>query len=163
MIQQICNYIILTSATIAALIACYKYFIGRPFGFLNKKANELERVRIDNAIEENNIELLDTIDTLLDKKMEEYFDTFQKKIDSKLDSIQGELTQHSQKLNNLNDDNVCQFRHSILTFYNLHKDKKEITLNDWESIRKMYQRYHDDGGNSFVVDLVNEMSQWNKI
>ena len=58
----------------------------------------------------------------------------------------------------LND--ITQFRHSITGIYYKYKDEKKMPVYVKEDLMKLYDRYEKLGGNSYVHQIYQEMSQW---
>jgi hypothetical protein len=57
----------------------------------------------------------------------------------------------------------CSLRNDILQIYQECKDKKEITLYQFEAIMLSYELYTKLKGNSFVQNIVNEIKTYRKI
>lgn len=57
----------------------------------------------------------------------------------------------------------CSLRNDILQIYEQCKDKKEITLYQFQAIEMSYELYEKLKGNSFVKDIVAEVKTYKKI
>lgn len=51
-------------------------------------------------------------------------------------------------------------RNEIVKIYYKRQDIKELYQHERESLDKLYEGYHNGGGNSFVEDIYNEMRHW---
>jgi hypothetical protein len=57
----------------------------------------------------------------------------------------------------------CSLRNDILQIYSECRDKKEITLYQFEAIMLSYELYKKLKGNSFVQNIVEEVKTYKKV
>ena len=58
---------------------------------------------------------------------------------------------------------VDLMRNEIMKLYYKRQDVEQLYQFERESLDKMYEGYHEGGGNSFVDDIYNQMRNWKVI
>lgn len=60
----------------------------------------------------------------------------------------------------IKDGQKCLLRSEIVKTYYKHADDKELREFEWANMDECYKAYRRLGGNSFIVKLHKEMSEW---
>ena len=150
-LQEICNVIILVSAFILALKNIY--------GFLKKQVDDLHG-RAQSA-EQHRIE------EILSKKVPEMVKTNQEDIIDSLEEIKGLVLDQQHNLNKIQKSvdllNISQMdlmRYNMNRLYYKYRPFKKILDCDKKAFMKLYNDYHDMGGNTWIDSLYNEVMCW---
>lgn len=140
MLQQICNWIVLIAAVLAALTAIYKA-IGKPFKFLEKKQKEKQR--------EYTIELLKEL-------APKYLAPLKNDLDK--------LMQINEAQNDMMDlmKHIIQdiLRQKIEAIYDTYKDKRKLPSYVVEILDELYADYKAADGNHHIDKLYARMKSW---
>lgn len=59
--------------------------------------------------------------------------------------------------------NLSLLRHDITTVYDTFKEKKKIPCSIYESVMNLYDVYEKYGGNGYCKQIINEMTEWERI
>ena len=73
------------------------------------------------------------------------------------------LTAINNKFKNMEVSNQNLLRSNVVRIYYKYKEKKEIPYYDKEVVNMCGDAYKQNGGNSFVEDILNEINTWEVI
>lgn len=71
-----------------------------------------------------------------------------------------DIDQTRKDIKNVGMAQLDLMRNEIVKIYYKRQDVKELYQHERESLDKLYEGYHDGGGNSFVEDIYGEMRHW---
>ena len=94
------------------------------------------------------------------KQIDENIELTLKPIHKEMKEIRGIINRDKQ---DYIDGILCVLRNEILSIYCKRKDKKKITMQEKQAINCSFKIYKDNGGNSFVEDIVEEMNTYKVI
>lgn len=150
-LQEICNVIILVSAFILALKNIYG-FLKKPVDDLHGRAQSAEQHRVEE---------------ILSKKVPEIVKTNQEDIIDSLEEIKGLVLdqQHNfdkiqKSVDLLNTSQMDLMRYNMNRLYYKYRPFKKILDCDKKAFMKLYNDYHDMGGNTWIDSLYNEVMCW---
>ena len=172
-LQGVCNVIILVSAVIIALKNIYGFF-KKPVTDLQDKARLAEEKRIVRIVEEKMPEILKKHSQnvkgerqLEDKKMagaviEAMDDKIEEVKEIQLD--QGTQMQKIQKsVDLLNTSQMDLMRYNMNRLYYKYRPYKKILDCDKKAFIKLYNDYHEMGGNTWIDSLYEEVKKWETV
>ena len=150
-LQEVCNIIILVSAVLIA---------GKNiFGFFKKPVNDLHEKA--QTAEEKHIE------EVLEAKVPEIIDRTQEDIINSLEEIKALVLDQGRDLNKIQESidllNISQLdlmRYNINILYYKYRPYKKILDCDKKAFIKLYNDYHDMGGNTWIDSLYKEVILW---
>lgn len=150
-LQEICNIIILVSAVIIAVKNIYG-FLKKPVDDLHGRAQSAEQRRVEE---------------ILSKKVPEIVKTNQEDIIDSLEEIKGLVLDQQHNLNEIQKSvdllNISQMdlmRYNMNRLYYKYRPFKKILDCDKKAFMKLYNDYHDMGGNTWIDSLYNEVMCW---
>ena len=150
-LQEICNIIILVSAVIIAVKNIYG-FLKKPVDDLHGRAQSAEQHRVEE---------------ILSKKVPEMVKANQEDIIDSLEEIKGLVLDQQHNLNKIQKSvdllNVSQMdlmRYNMNRLYYKYRPFKKILDCDKKAFMKLYNDYHDMGGNAWIDSLYNEVMCW---
>lgn len=150
-LQEICNIIILVSAVIIAAKNIYG-FLKKPVDDLHGRAQSAEQHRVEE---------------ILSKKVPEIVKTNQEDIIDSLEEIKGLVLDQQHNLNKiqksvdlLNTSQMDLMRYNMNRLYYKYRPFKKILDCDKKAFMKLYNDYHDMGGNTWIDSLYNEVMCW---
>ena len=150
-LQEICNIIILVSAVIIAVKNIYG-FLKKPVDDLHGRAQSAEQHRIEE---------------ILSKKVPEMVKTNQEDIIDSLEEIKGLVLDQQHNLDKiqksvdlLNTSQMDLMRYNMNRLYYKYRPFKKILDCDKKAFMKLYNDYHDMGGNTWIDSLYNEVMCW---
>ena len=150
-LQEICNIIILVSAVIIAVKNIYG-FLKKPVDDLHGRAQSAEQRRVEE---------------ILSKKVPEIVKTNQEDIIDSLEEIKGLVLdqQHNfdkiqKSVDLLNISQMDLMRYNMNRLYYKYRPFKKILDCDKKAFIKLYNDYHDMGGNTWIDNLYNEVMCW---
>lgn len=150
-LQEVCNVIILVSAVIIAAKNIYGFF-KKPVDGLHQKAQTAEEKHINEIVEAK-------VPDMLKKNQEE--------ITNSLEEIKGLVLDQGQQLKAINNSvnilNVSQMdlmRYNMNRLYYKYRPHKKILDCDKKAFIKLYDDYHDMGGNTWIDQLYREVMSW---
>ena len=150
-LQEICNIIILVSAVIIAVKNIYG-FLKKPVDDLHGRAQSAEQHRVEE---------------ILSKKVPEMVKANQEDIIDSLEEIKGLVLDQQHNLNKIQKSvdllNVSQMdlmRYNMNRLYYKYRPFKKILDCDKKAFMKLYNDYHDMGGNTWIDSLYNEVMCW---
>lgn len=173
-LQEICNVIILVSAVIIALKNIYG-FVRKPVTDLQDKARLAEEKRIVETVEKKMPEILKEHSKnvkserqLEDKKMadsikEAVIDAMDDKIEEvkEIQLDQGTQMQRIQQtVDLLNTSQMDLMRYNMNRLYYKYRPYKKILDCDKKAFIKLYNDYHEMGGNTWIDALHDEVITW---
>lgn len=150
-LQEICNIIILVSAVIIAVKNIYG-FLKKPVDDLHGRAQSAEQHRVEE---------------ILSKKVPEIVKTNQEDIIDSLEEIKGLVLDQQHNLDKiqksvdlLNTSQMDLMRYNMNRLYYKYRPFKKILDCDKKAFMKLYNDYHDMGGNTWIDSLYNEVMCW---
>lgn len=150
-LQEVCNVIILVSAVIIAAKNIYG-FLKKPVDGLHQKSQTAEEKHINEVVEAK-------VPEMLKKNQEE--------ITNSLEEIKGLVLDQGQQLKAINNSvnvlNVSQMdlmRYNMNRLYYKYRPHKKILDCDKKAFIKLYDDYHDMGGNTWIDQLYREVMSW---
>ena len=150
-LQEVCNVIILVSAVIIAAKNIYG-FLKKPVDGLHQKSQTAEEKHINEIVEAK-------VPEMLKKNQEE--------ITNSLEEIKGLVLDQGQQLKAINNSvnvlNVSQMdlmRYNMNRLYYKYRPHKKILDCDKKAFIKLYDDYHDMGGNTWIDQLYREVMSW---
>ena len=150
-LQEVCNVIILVSAVIIAAKNIYG-FLKKPVDGLHQKSQTAEEKHINEIVEAK-------VPEMLKKNQEE--------ITNSLEEIKGLVLDQGQQLKAINNSvnvlNVSQMdlmRYNMNRLYYKYRPHKKILDCDKKAFIKLYDDYHDMGGNTWIDQLYREAMSW---
>lgn len=150
-LQEVCNVIILVSAVIIAAKNIYG-FLKKPVDGLHQKSQTAEEKHINEIVEAK-------VPDMLKKSQEEIADS--------LEEIKGLVLDQGQQLKAINNSvnvlNVSQMdlmRYNMNRLYYKYRPHKKILDCDKKAFIKLYDDYHDMGGNTWIDQLYREVMSW---
>lgn len=150
-LQEICNIIILVSAVIIAVKNIYG-FLKKPVDDLHGRAQSAEQHRVEE---------------ILSKKVPEMVKANQEDIIDSLEEIKGLVLDQQHNLNKiqksvdlLNTSQMDLMRYNMNRLYYKYRPFKKILDCDKKAFMKLYNDYHDMGGNTWIDSLYNEVMCW---
>ena len=173
-LQEICNIIILVSAVIIAVKNIYG-FVRKPVTDLQDKARLAEEKRIVETVEKKMPEILKEHSKnvkserqLEDKKMadsikEAVIDAMDDKIEEvkEIQLDQGTQMQRIQQtVDLLNTSQMDLMRYNMNRLYYKYRPFKKILDCDKKAFIKLYNDYHEMGGNTWIDTLHDEVITW---
>lgn len=150
-LQEVCNVIILVSAVIIAAKNIYG-FLKKPVDGLHKKSQTAEEKHINEVVEAK-------VPEMLKKNQEE--------ITNSLGEIKGLVVSQGEELKGIKNSvdilNVSQMdlmRYNMNRLYYKYRPHKKILDCDKKAFIKLYNDYHDMGGNTWIDQLYREVMSW---
>lgn len=150
-LQEVCNVIILVSAVIIAAKNIYG-FLKKPVDGLHQKSQTAEEKHINEVVEAK-------VPEMLKKNQEE--------ITNSLGEIKGLVISQGEELKGIKNSvdilNVSQMdlmRYNMNRLYYKYRPHKKILDCDKKAFIKLYNDYHDMGGNTWIDQLYREVMSW---
>ena len=150
-LQEVCNVIILVSAVIIAAKNIYG-FLKKPVDDLHQKSQTAEEKHINEVVEAK-------VPEMLKKNQEE--------ITNSLGEIKGLVVGQGEELKGIKNSvdilNVSQMdlmRYNMNRLYYKYRPHKKILDCDKKAFIKLYNDYHDMGGNTWIDQLYREVMSW---
>ena len=75
-------------------------------------------------------------------------------------TIREEQEKSRQEQEKICDGQKCQLRTDMMRTYYKNRDAKKLRQYEAENFVKMYQAYKAMGGNSFIDEIYNHVTQW---
>lgn len=150
-LQEVCNVIILVSAVIIAAKNIYGFF-KKPVVDLHNHAQEVEEKHIEEV---------------LAKKLPGEVEKRQEAIIDSLEEIKGLVLDQQHKFDEIQKSvdllNISQMdlmRYNMNRLYYKYRPFKKILDCDKKAFMKLYNDYHDMGGNTWIDTLYSEVMTW---
>ena len=150
-LQQICNLIILFSAVIIAVKNIYGFF-KKPVDDLNTKAHEKEEKHIEEVIDKK---MPDIVQENCNKMMQSL-----NNIETMVGEQKADLAYIQESIDLLNASNLDLMRYNMNSLYYKYRPYKKILDCDKKAFIKLYNDYHQMGGNTWIDALYNEVLTW---
>ena len=166
--QIICNTIIIIGGAIMAIKNVSEWF-GKPIQFFKKKSDKVFEGKVRSVLDEYMEEYFDTFEFRLDKKylLKEDKSTLITSIESKvLTEIKGELGQVSQLTTQYEALAISAkdvLREKIVCLYENNKDTRTLRYFERRALDQYYKDYKAMGGNSYIDIIYNRMITWDVI
>lgn len=173
-LQEVCNLIILISAVIIAGKNIYG-FLKKPVGDLHTFALTSEEKRIKKVMEASMPDLLkqhgESVKEERKKEVEKMVTEINSNIVNTLDDKIEEvkeiqldqdkmLKQIDDKIQLVNDAQLDVLRLSMNQIYYKYRHYKKILNCDKKAFMKLYNDYHQMGGNTWIDSLYEELKDW---
>ena len=150
-LQEVCNIIILVSAVIIAGKNIYG-FLKKPVDDLHNHAQNAEKKHIEEVLKER-------LPKEIDKKQEAILDSLEEVKALVLDQQQ-DLNKIQKSVDLLNVSQMDLMRYNMNRLYYKYRPFKKILDCDKKAFMKLYNDYHDMGGNTWIDTLHNEVMLW---
>ena len=150
-LQEVCNIIILISAVIIAVKNIYG-FIKKPVDDLHEQAQTQEEEHIEKIV---NKQVPDIV-----KKNQENIITSLDEIKDLLSNQEENLQKIQTSVDNLNISQLDLMRYNMNRLYYKYRPFKKILDCDKKAFIKLYDDYHNMGGNTWIDQLYSEAIKW---
>ena len=150
-LQGVCNIIILVSAVIIAVKNIYG-FLKKPVDDLHDQAQKAERQHIEEVLKEE-------LPKEVEKKQETIIDSLEEIKGLVLDQ-QHNFDQIQKSVDLLNISQMDLMRYNMNRLYYKYRPFKKILDCDKKAFIKLYNDYHDMGGNTWIDSLYTEVMHW---
>lgn len=150
-LQEVCNLIILISAVIIAGKNIYG-FLKKPVDDLQDRASDAEEKHIEEVLkrevpgllQSNCKVIIGAIDELKEMTLEQ----------------QGILDEIQTSIDLLNVSQLDLLRYNMNRLYYKYRPYKKILDCDKKAFIKLYNDYHNAGGNTWIDSLYDEVKNW---
>lgn len=144
-LNEICDYIILISAVLAAISAISQR-LGKPFKwFKTKREEEIKAVlnsTLPAILEENNAKLKES----LNKQISE--------------TVSQQIKPIEEEIHILSEASKDMLREKIMEIYYQNVDDKTLTIYEKGALQLCQKDYMSEGGNSYIPRFLEEMEKW---
>lgn len=150
-LQGVCNIIILVSAVIIAAKNIYGFF-KKPVDDLHNRAQEVEEKHIEEVLAKK-------LPGEVEKRQETIIDSLEEIKGLVLDQ-QHNFDKIQKSVDLLNTSQMDLMRYNMNRLYYKYRPFKKILDCDKKAFIKLYNDYHDMGGNTWIDALYNEVMAW---
>lgn len=171
MLQTICNYIVLISATLIALGNIYKIF-KKPVDSAQNHQKEMMREIAEENFDEKILEVFQkhSEQTKEEHKQEraeeraELLDEMEKlivdKVQPNFDRIEQINIEQNQKIELLMASSRDMLRQHIIDIYRKNKHRRILTETEREFLDDCFRDYQREDGNGYIEKLYHRMDDW---
>lgn len=150
-LQEVCNLIILISAVIVAGKTIYG-FLKKPVDDLHSQVHKAERQHIEEVLNEK-------LPEEVEKRQEAIIDSLEEIKGLVLDQ-QHNFDKIQKSVDLLNISQMDLMRYNMNRLYYKYRPFKKILDCDKKAFMKLYNDYHDMGGNTWIDSLYKEVMHW---
>ena len=150
-LQEVCNIIILISAVIVAGKTIYGFF-KKPVDDLHNRAQKAEKKHIEEV-------LADRLPKMVKESQEDIIDSLEEIKGLVLDQ-QHNFDKIQKAVDLLNISQMDLMRYNMNRLYYKYRPFKKILDCDKKAFMKLYNDYHDMGGNTWIDSLYKEVMHW---
>ena len=153
-LQEVCNVIILVSAVIIAAKNIYG-FIKKPVDGLHDRAQNNEEKHIKEVIEKE-------IPQMVEKQQENIIKSLDE-IKKLVLEQQAKSEKIQESMNLINISQMDLMRYNMNRLYYKYRPFKKILECDKKAFMKIYEDYHNQGGNTWIDTLYSEVTNWEPV
>ena len=150
-LQEAANIIILVSAVIIAGKNIYG-FLKKPVDDLHDRAHQSEKKHIEEVLDEK-------LPKEVEKRQEAIIDSLEEIKGLVLDQ-QYSIDKIQKSVDLLNVSQMDLMRYNMNRLYYKYRPFKKILDCDKKAFMKLYNDYHDMGGNTWIDSLYKEVIHW---
>ena len=170
MLSYIVDIIILLGALAVAITNLYKFF-AKPTSHFKKKAEEAEKIRIKQVLDETLPKVLYDHDLETRKKylsdrqnyLEEIKEEVLHDIGGTIKEILDLNLEQNKKIETLARSSRDILREKIMAIYFRNKRIKAMSYYEREALEQYYKDYKAEGGNSYIDKYYSRMCLWETI
>lgn len=155
-LQTICNWIVLISATLGAIVAIFKLF-GKPITFFKKQEQKRFEERFKMEFDKYAEEWVNKSTHMLSKYINQAVDA---SLAPRLAQLEALDAAQLAKIDILIQSSKDMLREDILDIYRRGKETKTITRHDFERLKDLYHDYEQENGNGYIKKIKERMDQW---
>ena len=162
-VSELVDYIILLGALCAAIYKIYDFF-ATPTSKLKNRAQEKEKARIEEVIDEKMPQILYDHDLEIKEKYKSDRQNYLKEIKEEvLKEIGDDIIANTQTIDALVISAKDVLREKIMAIYHKNKYNRTLTEYEREALNQYYVDYKALHGNSYIDKRYNRMNKWKVI
>lgn len=162
-VSELVDYIILLGALCAAIYKIYDFF-ATPTSKLKNRAQEKEKARIEEVIDEKMPQILYNHDLEIKEKYKSDRQNYLKEIKEEvLKEIGDDIIANTQTIDALVISAKDVLREKIMAIYHKNKYNRTLTEYEREALNQYYVDYKALHGNSYIDKRYNRMNKWKVI